>query len=276
MTQRSKAELLLRLHGGPAVLVFPNAWDALSARIVEAEGYPAVATTSAGCAAVLGYQDGQQIPRSEMVFLLAKIVNAVHVPVTADMEAGYDDVEQTALDLITAGAVGLNFEDMIANELLPMATQVERIRLLRIVAFDSGIPLVINARTDIFLAQHGDEATRLSRSVERLNAFRAAGADCLFAPGVSDAETIRKLVREIDGPVNILAVPGSPSIPELKDMGVARVSMGSGASRVAMGAFRSFAHELREHGTFGAMSCGAMSSGAVSYAEAQSMLARRK
>jgi 2-methylisocitrate lyase-like PEP mutase family enzyme len=204
MTQRSKAELLLRLHGGPEVLVFPNAWDALSSRIAEAEGYPAVATTSAGCAAVLGYQDGQQIPRGEVVFLLAKIVNAVRVPVTADMEAGYDDVEQTALDLI------------------------------------------------------------------------AAGADCLFAPGVSDAETIRQLVREIDGPVNIPAVPGPPSIPELKDMGVARVSVGSGASCVAMGAFRSFARELRGHGTFGALSCGAMSSGAVPYAEAQSMLARRK
>jgi 2-methylisocitrate lyase-like PEP mutase family enzyme len=271
MTQKSKAELLRRLHEGPEVLVFPNAWDALSARVVEAEGYPAVATTSAGCAAVLGYTDGQKIPRGEMVFLLARIVSAVKVPVTADMEAGYDDVEQAGLDLIAAGAVGLNFEDMVGDEFLPVTTQVERIRTLRSLANENGVPLVINARTDIFLAQHGEEATRLARAIERLNEYRAAGADCLFAPGVSDAETIRQLVREIDGPVNILAVPGSPTIAQMKDLGVARVSLGSGSSRVAVGALRSLARELRDHGTFGALG-----TVAIPYPEVQALLARRK
>src|SRR5215471_18338742 len=126
MTQKHKADLLRKLHHGPDVLVLPNAWDAVSARVIEAEGFPAVATTSAGCAAVLGYADGQKIPRSEMLFLIGKITQAVDVPVTADVEAGYDDVEQTALDLIAAGAVGLNLEDLASGELLPVPEQLER------------------------------------------------------------------------------------------------------------------------------------------------------
>src|SRR5881275_1245089 len=148
MTQKNKAELLRKLHGGPEVLVLPNAWDAGSARVVEAEGFPVVATTSSGCAAVLGYADGQKIPRGEMIFLIAKIVRAVNVPVTADVEAGYDDAEQTALDVIAAGAVGLNFEDMVDHKLVPLETQLQRIRMLRAVSDENGMPLVINARTD--------------------------------------------------------------------------------------------------------------------------------
>jgi 2-methylisocitrate lyase-like PEP mutase family enzyme len=159
----------------------------------------------------------------------------------------------TAHAAVEAGAVGLNFEDMVAGELVPLDEQVAHIRAIRSVADSTGIPLVINARTDVFLAGHGDEGTRFGRAVERLNAYRAAGADCLFAPGVSDAETIELLVRAVDGPVNILAVPGSPSIPEMKALGVARVSFGGGPSRVAMGALRSFAKELRQYGTFSAI-----------------------
>src|SRR5271165_6769742 len=128
MDQRSKAELLRQLHAGPEVLVLPNAWDAISARIVEAEGYPVVATTSAGVAAVLGYPDGQKIPRGEMLFLIGKIAGAVGIPVTADIEAGYDDAVQTAHDVIASGAVGMNLEDMADGELLPLASQVETIR----------------------------------------------------------------------------------------------------------------------------------------------------
>ncbi|MES1260385.1 MAG: isocitrate lyase/phosphoenolpyruvate mutase family protein, partial [Acidobacteriota bacterium] len=203
MTQKNKAELLRRLHSGPEILVLPNAWDAISARVMESEGFPVIATSSSGCAAVLGYADGQQIPRSEMIFLIAKIVNAVKIPVTADVEAGYDDVEQTALDVLAAGAAGLNLEDMVGDSLLPLDHQLKRLRALRTVAGESGVPLVINARTDIYLARHGDPATRFERSVERLNEYRAAGADCLFVPGVRDAETIGRLVQAIKGPVNV-------------------------------------------------------------------------
>jgi 2-methylisocitrate lyase-like PEP mutase family enzyme len=270
VNQKNKAELLRSLHRGPEVLVVPNAWDAASAGVVEAEGFPVVATSSSGCAAVLGYADGQKIPRAEMIFLIAKIVQAVKAPVTADVEAGYDDAEQTALDVIAAGAVGLNFEDMVGGQMVGLETQIQRIRMLRRVSEENGVPLVINARTDIYLAHDGDEATRFERSAERLNAYREAGADCLFVPGVRDPETIGKLVNAIKGPVNVLAQPGSPSISEMKALSVARVSLGGGPSRVAMGALRGFARTLREHGTYEALS-----SLAIPSAEMQSLLNRR-
>lgn len=269
MTQKSKAELLRRLHTGPDLLVLPNAWDALSARIIEAEGFPAVASSSAGCAAVLGYPDGQQIPRAEMCFLVKKMAGAVEVPLTADLEAGYDDVAQTALGLMEAGAAGLNFEDMVGDTLLGIDEQVERIYTLRRMGEEAGIPIVINARTDIYLAEHGDASTRFKRSVERLNRFREAGADCLFIPGVTDVETIREFVREVQGPLNILATPASPSLARLRDLGVARVSLGSGTSRVAMGALRRFAHDLRVHGKLNGLA-----TEAIPYGEVQALLRR--
>jgi 2-methylisocitrate lyase-like PEP mutase family enzyme len=270
MDQKSKAELLRHLHHGPEILVFPNAWDAVSARIIEAEGFPAIATSSSGCAAVLGYADGQAIPRDEMMFLLRRIVAAVDIPVTADLEAGYGDPARTALDAIEAGAVGLNFEDMVADDLVPLDEQLEHIRAMRAAANSKDVPLLINARTDIFLAGHGEAATRFDRAVERLNAYRAAGADCLFAPGVRDAETIQLLVQAVHGPLNILAVPGSPSISEMKALGVARVSFGGGPSRVAMGALRAFGKEIRAYGTFAPLA-----NDAIPGAEVQALLRRR-
>src|SRR5580700_1472542 len=117
MDQRTKAELFRTLHTGPGILVLPNAWDAISARIVETEGFPAAATGSAGVAAVLGYPDGQRIPRNEMMFMVSRMAAAVNVPLTADVEAGYGDPAGTALAVIAAGAVGMNFEDMADHEL---------------------------------------------------------------------------------------------------------------------------------------------------------------
>jgi 2-methylisocitrate lyase-like PEP mutase family enzyme len=267
--QRDKADLLRSLHAGPEVLVLPNAWDAISARIVEAAGFPVVATTSAGLAAVLGYPDGQRIPQQEMLFLVRKIARSVSVPVTADVEAGYADAVQTALDLIACGAVGMNLEDRVGDQLLPLPAQVETIRAIRAVTSGEGVPMVINARTDIFLAEHGDPATRFDRAVERLNAFHAAGADCLFAPGVSDAGTIGRLARAVAGPLNILATVGSPSIPEMKTLGVRRVSLGSGPSRVAAGSLRRFLTTLREEGTFAGLA-----TEALPYQEIQQLLSR--
>ncbi|HYA17387.1 MAG TPA: isocitrate lyase/phosphoenolpyruvate mutase family protein [Bryobacteraceae bacterium] len=269
MLQKAKAELLRKLHGGPEVLVLPNAWDAISARIVEDAGFPAVATTSAGLAAVLGYPDGQRIPQPEMLFLVRKMAKAVEIPVTADVEAGYADAVQTALDLIACGAVGMNLEDMVGGQLIPLEAQVETIRAIRTVATAEGVPMVINARTDIFLAEHGDAGTRFDRAVERLNAFRAAGADCLFAPGVTDAGTIGRLAKAVTGPLNILASAGSPSIAEMKALGVRRVSLGSGPSRVAAGALRRFLYTLRDAGTFSALS-----TEAIPYQEIQQLLSR--
>ncbi len=269
MNQSEKADLLRRLHAGPDVLVLPNAWDAVSARIVEAEGFPVVATTSAGLAAVLGYADGQRIPQTEMLFLIGKIAGAVDIPVTADIEAGYDDAIQTAHDVIASGAVGMNIEDMAGRELIPLPRQIETIRAVKSVSAEASIPLIINARTDIFLGQIGDSSTRFDRAVERLNGFYDAGADCLFAPGVTDRETIARLVAAVRGPLNILATVGSPSIAEMKGLGVRRVSLGSGPSRVALGTLQQFVRTLRDQGTFSALA-----TDALPYQKVQALLSR--
>jgi 2-methylisocitrate lyase-like PEP mutase family enzyme len=146
---------------------------------------------------------------------------------------------------------------------------LEKIRAIKKATEAAGIPFVLNARTDIFLAKHGDESTRLERAVERLNAFHEAGADCLFAPGVADPKTIGRLVEELKGPLNILATIGTPSVPELKRLGVRRLSLGSGSQRVALGALQRLARRIRDEGTLTTLA-----TDAVPYAEIQSLLSR--
>src|SRR5260370_10618757 len=230
MPREEKVEAFRALHHGPRILVLPNAWDVASARIFEDGGCAAIGTTSAGVAFALGYADGQHIPRDEMLGVVHRVARAVSVPVTADIEAGYDDAVATARAVVQAGAVGMNLEDVNhhaksdgAASLLPIDKQVRLIHDIR-----AATDLVINARTDIYLLAIGEPNTRFERTVERLNAYSHAGADCLFAPGVRDAETIEKLARDVRGPLNILGVAGAPSIAELERMDVARVSVGSG------------------------------------------------
>src|ERR1700749_1547369 len=226
--QVRKAEVLRGLHGGGKILILANAWDVASARLFEEMGFPAIATTSAGIAASLGYADGQQISRDEMLDVVERIARAVQVPVTADLEAGYGqtltDMTETVKAMAQAGAVGMNLEDITGSDEsshVDLATQVEKIHAIRRAGEAIGVPLVLNARTDIYLMPIGPEATRFDRTVERLNAYRKAGADCLFVPGVKDAATIEKLVKAIDGPLNILATAGGPDVNELQAMGVA-------------------------------------------------------
>lgn len=252
-TLRNKADEFLKLHHGPEILVLANVWDVASARIVERACFPAIATSSAAIANSRGYPDGEHIPREEMLAVVARIAAKVRVPVSADLEAGYGDARKTARALVEAGAVGLNFEDGTEDPVEPLAgidEQVEKIKQIRKVGEDLGVHIVINARTDVYLAQVGDAAGRFEHAVRRANAFRQAGADCLFVPGVRDAETIGRLAKAIAGPINILAGPGTPSIPELKVLGVRRVSFGSWPARAALGFFRQFVGDLRELGTF--------------------------
>jgi 2-methylisocitrate lyase-like PEP mutase family enzyme len=270
MDQRSKAALFSKLHSGPDILVLPNAWDAISARIVEREGFPAGATGSAGVAAVLGYPDGQRIPRREMLYMVGRICAAVNVPITADVEAGYDDPVQTARDVIAAGGVGMNFEDMVDHVLLPLDEQIAKIRAIK-AAVQSLPGFVLNARSDIFLARHGEEGGRFDRIVERLNAYREAGADCLFAPGIADADTIGRLTKAVKGPLNILATVGTPPVSELQRLGVRRVSLGSGPSRVSLGALQRLARKLRDEGSFEPLA-----TEAIPYAEVQKILSRQE
>jgi 2-methylisocitrate lyase-like PEP mutase family enzyme len=258
--QARKAEQLRKLHQGPRILILPNAWDVISARIVEDVGFPALATTSAGVAAVLGYPDGQRVPRAEMLEFVARIARAVSVPVTADMEAGYgtspEDMAEMARAVVDAGAVGLNLEDVTGDDessQVEIRLQTEKIAAVREASATAGVPLVINARTDVYLMPIGPEQTRFERTVERLRAYRKAGADCVFAPGIREGQTIGKLVRAIDAPLNILLQPGGPSVAELEKLGVARASIGSGTMRAALGTVRRMAKalsEYREHSEF--------------------------
>jgi 2-methylisocitrate lyase-like PEP mutase family enzyme len=276
--QALKAEQLRKLHRGPRMLVLPNAWDVISARIVEELGFPAIATTSAGIAATLGYPDGQRISREEMLGVVARIAKAVHVPVTADVEAGYgvtiDDMTQTVKAVVAAGAVGMNLEDVTASDedsQVDLALQVEKIRAIRRATESLGVPLVLNARTDTYLLPIGPVETRFDRTVERLRAYREAGADCLFAPGLKDPDTIAKLVRAVNGPLNILLMPGMPTLRELENMGVARASAGSGVMRATLGLTRRIAKEMLEAGTYASML-----EGTVPFAEVNELLAREK
>jgi 2-methylisocitrate lyase-like PEP mutase family enzyme len=272
-SQTDKAMQFRQRHRGPGVFVLPNAWDVASARIIEEAGFPAIATTSAGIAFSLGHPDGQRIPREEMIARIARIVRAVKVPVTADIEAGYgatpEDAARTTRELIQAGAIGMNLEDRSGNPdqpLLDLSLAVEKIKAAREAAAQLRVPIVVNARTDVYLLPDAQPEAGYYEAHLRLTTYRDAGADCVFAPGLKDAETIGRLVRDLQCPVNILAVAGTPSVPELEKLGVARVSLGSGPMRATLGLLRKIAEELKATGTYSALD------GAVPYAEVNKIL----
>jgi 2-methylisocitrate lyase-like PEP mutase family enzyme len=260
-----KAERLRALHHGGSILVLPNVWDGVSARLFEAEGFSAVGTTSAGVAATLGYPDGGVVPPREMIEAVARIARAVDVPVTADIEHAYgttpDAVADVVLRVIAAGAVGVNVEDCVpgASDLVPLSIQTDKIAAIVKAATTSGVPVVINARTDGFLRGMGAGESRLTTTIERGRAFLNAGADCVFVPGVTDRDTIAALVQGIGGPINVLAVAGSLPVSELQRLGVARVSLGSGPMRATLAVVRDIAHQLKTAGTYGAFTDRAIS-----------------
>ena len=273
MNQRARAERLRALHVPGEPLVLLNAWDAGSAAVIAKAGAQAIATTSAGAANALGYPDGQLVTREQMLSMVAPIAAAVDLPVTADMEAGYgdspEDAAATARGLVDTGGVGLNLEDTADagdEPLLPTDAFVAKIAAVRAVAADTGVPLVLNARTDVFIGEVGDPATRLDRAVERGRAYLDAGADCIFVPAVADAAAIDGLVQGIGGPLSILAGPGSPTLSELAALGVARVSVGSGAYRAALALARLMAEEAYGEGRLDAMTAAQ-----VPFAEAQTL-----
>jgi len=273
MTTQVERAIDFRQHHRLGVLLLPNAWDVASARIFEEAGFPAIATTSAGIAFSLGYPDGQRISREEMIARIGRIVRAVKVPVTADIEWGYgstaEDVARTTREVIEAGAVGVNLEDATGRADQPLLTlerAVEKIRAARETAAQLRVPIVLNARTDIYLLPGGNPDADFQEAVRRLVAFRDAGADCVFAPGLKDADTIGRLVTSVQCPLNILAGPGTPPIAELEKLGVARVSVGSGFMRATLGLLRRAAEELKSEGTYSAIADG------VPYAEVNKLL----
>lgn len=258
MSQSDRAAYFRQLHIKRS-LVLPNAWDAASARVIELAGALAIASTSAGVSWSHGRGDGQKLRREEMIQGIRYMVQTVAVPVTADIEGGYGsgstrDVAETVHALIAIGAVGINLEDSPGHDgevLLAPEVHAERIRAAREAALAAGGDLLINARTDVYLFQVGAPETRFDAAVERANLYRAAGADCVFVPGVIDADTIAALVRAIDGPLNIMAMPGPPGASQLGQLGVARVSVGPAIAQAALATTRRAARELLEQGTYG-------------------------
>jgi len=209
--QHDKATAFRELHE-KGIFVLPNAWDAGSAALIAAAGAPVIATTSAGVSWALGRPDGQGLTRTEMVAAVERMVAAVEVPVTADIEGGYGpgpkDVAATVEAVLAVGAVGVNLEDSLdrGGPLYDSATQAERLRAARSAAERAGLPeFVLNARTDVFLFEIGDPDGRLENVLTRASAYAAAGADCLFVPGLVDLDTLTTLTRESPLPINVMA-----------------------------------------------------------------------
>jgi 2-methylisocitrate lyase-like PEP mutase family enzyme len=239
------------LHHGPPILVLPNAWDAVSARLFEVAGFPAIGTTSAGVANVLGYADGQKAPREEVLFMVRRIAQTVQIPVTADIEAGYgtnsvEEVLKTVQGVLEAGAIGINLEDAAdqENSLVDVGLQREKIQAIRALGDRAGVPLVINARTDAFHLLRLSEDEQFQLAVERANSYHEAGADSLFVPFITDPAIVARLAKAIAGPLNILAI-----------------------HRATLGHVRSIAQELRTAGTY----AGFMKQ-TIPYAEVNSLL----
>lgn len=257
--QQDQAKLLRSLHDS-GVLVLPNAWDAVSAAVIARAGAHAIATTSGGVAWALGRTDGQGLSREEMVEQVRRIAGAVEVPVTADIEGGYgpspEDVAKTVEGVIDAGAVGVNIEDSGApgGGLFDVQSQAERLRCGRGAAERVGLPgLVINARTDVFLFGIGDPSGRLDAVIDRASVYAQAGADSLFVPGLTDLETLSRLVKSTSLPVNVMTGPGSPTVAEFAATGVRRVSLGTALAQSAYSAAQRAASEMLATGTYDAL-----------------------
>ena len=274
--QTIKAELFRAMHRGPHLLVLPNAWDPISARIVAASGFPAIATTSGGVAWALGYPDGEAAPWADVVAATARIASAVATPVTADIETGYGEtpaaLARSIGDIIEAGVIGVNLEDGLRTGAPPIRSiddAVARLRAAREAARAAGVPLVINARTDLYIKQIGDEAARFDEAVARGRAYLAAGADCFYPIGLRDPETIGRLVKALDAPININVRAGYPTIAELEALGVARASTATALPLMAMGHIRHALEQLHATRRFDAIAP------AMTHPEAQQLLAAK-
>jgi 2-methylisocitrate lyase-like PEP mutase family enzyme len=273
--QTAKAEAFRALHRGPRLLLMANAWDAVSARIFEAEGFAAVATTSGGVSWAIGHPDGEAAPWDEVVEQTARIARAVAVPVTADIEAGFgatpEAVSRSIADIIRAGVVGVNLEDGLPGP-TPMRTvddAVARIRAAREAARAAGVPIVINARTDLYIKNIGDEASRFDEAVARGRAYLAAGADCFYPITLRDSGTIGRLVQALNAPVNINVRAGWPSVAELEALGVARVTTATQITLMALATTRQIAREIKATGRFDAINP------AIAHPEMQQLMAKK-
>lgn len=271
-TAADRARIFAELHRPGDPLLLPNAWDVASAVTVVGAGAPAVATTSAGVAWSLGVPDGADLGAERLAAVVARIVAAVAVPVSADIERGYgvaaEAVVATVTAVVRAGAVGINIEDgpgRGGEPLLSPAEQVGRLAAARSAAAALGVPLWINARTDTFLRGTGTPAQRLADTHRRAQAYAAAGADSLFVPGLVELDAIAELARG-PLPVAVMVWPGAPKVAELAAAGAARISLGSAIAEAAYAVAARATAELLDTGTYDSVA------DAIPYREMNAML----
>ncbi|HXS41957.1 MAG TPA: isocitrate lyase/phosphoenolpyruvate mutase family protein [Stellaceae bacterium] len=246
--QAEMAKAFRARHRAASVLLLPNVWDALSARLFAAAGFEALATTSGGVAWALGYPDGEVAPWDEVLAATARIVRVARVPVTADIESGYGatpaELGAHVAAVIEAGVVGINLEDGLHGAIRPVEEAVSRLRAAREAAHRSGVPIVINARCDVYHLPEGAEDWRFAETVGRCKAYAEAGADCVYPFGLRDPATIARLVKAVDLPVNITGRPGMPDAAAFERMGVARITIASAPTLATMAAIQKIATEF--------------------------------
>jgi 2-methylisocitrate lyase-like PEP mutase family enzyme len=254
----TKSRKLRELVLAPEILVMPGAYDVLSALLFERMGFKAIQGTSGGIAAALGYPDGEVMSRDLFLDVSGKVAAAVSVPFNADGERGYGDeseVQETVRALVAQGIAGMNLEDGAggkpggARGLVPLADQLRKIAAVMEAKHALGSEFFLNARVDAFHVMTDDPKKALDEAIRRSNAYAEAGGDCIFYLSLHARDTIGLIAKEVKAPISILAGPQSPSVRELQDLGVARVSYGSGFLKAAIGATKRLAMEIQEKGT---------------------------
>ncbi len=261
----AKAEAFRQLHLADRPFLLPNAWDVPSARLFEDAGFPAVATSSAALMVSRGYPDGEALPKRELLDAVGRIVRAVSVPVSADLVSGYGRgpkaIAATVRGAVAAGAVGVNLEDLdpTSGALYRVPAQVKKIRTVRALAAELGVPIVVNGRTDALRRAPGEEAARLKEAIRRASAYRDAGADCVYPMGLTDAASIATFVDALRCPVNVMVRRGLPPLAELGQLGVRRVSFGPSAAYAAFGFLKRTSQDVLARGVFDGLIEGAIS-----------------
>ena len=249
--QPEKGKVLHELHHNGKLLILPNVWECSGAAMLENIGYPAIATSSSAVAGSNGYDDGENLPFSDLLNILGKIVRSVNVPVTADVESGYAKdnsmLAENIKKLINVGIAGINFEDSHHGEqkLIPVEEQCEKIFLIKKTASEMGMPLFLNARTDSYIKNNQlPDKEKLSQTIQRGKAYKEAGADCLYPITLKNRKDYETIIKEVGLPVNILLLPGIPGFSELKEAGVARLSLGGNFIKFVIGKMKNAAEEL--------------------------------
>lgn len=248
----NKEEILYELHHNGKLLLLPNIWSPVGAILLEKMGFPAVATSSATVAVSNGYQDGENMPFEDVLFVLKGIVRSVSVPVTADIESGYAGSDLNRLKdnikkLLDTGISGINFEDSYHGKpgMVSIDEQKKKLEVIRKTSSDAGIKLFVNARVDVYIRRDDlNDAQKLEEAITRGRAYKECGADALYPIILKNQQHIEALIKEVGLPLNITYFPGIPDLQTLENIGVARVSLASGYIRPALGAMKETAEKL--------------------------------